>query len=235
MDMPLGENNRFHQIAPGCVQWLVKADGTILIPMYYQGPLGGPYSAVVVHAAFDGASLKYISHGDELHLAEVRGLVEPSLAFYRGKYYLTLRNDNRGYVTTSDDGLSFAPIVPWKFDDGGELGSYNTQQHWVVHSDGLFLAYTRRGANNDHITRHRAPLFLARIDAERLCVIRSTEKELMPERGVMLGNFGAAAVNENESWVTDSEFMTEGKSHPRGANGSTFSARVNWSKPNRTR
>jgi hypothetical protein len=50
----------------------------------------------------------------------------------------------------------------------------------------------------------------------------------------MLGNFGAAAVDEKESWVTDSEFILGGESHPLGANGSTFAARVKWSKPNRS-
>jgi hypothetical protein len=65
----------------------------------------------------------------------------------------------------------------------------------------LFLVFTRRGANNDHIPRNRAPLFMAQVDPEKLQVIRRTEQELIPERGVMLGNFGAAAVDENETWV----------------------------------
>ena len=151
LDMPQGDDKQFYQLAPGCTQWLVRADGTLLIPVYYQGPQGGPYSVTVVHASFDGTSLKYIGHGDELHLKDVRGLVEPSLAFFQGRYYLTLRNDLRGYVTVGDNGLNFAPMKPWRFDDGSKLGSYNTQQHWVTHSDGLFLAYTRRGAKNDHI------------------------------------------------------------------------------------
>jgi dienelactone hydrolase len=233
LDMPLGDDQRFYQLAPGCGQWLVKEDGTLLVPVYYQGPQGGPYSATVVQASFDGTTLAYMAHGDELHLQDVRGFAEPSLAFFQGKYYLTLRNDLRGYVTVSDNGLKFAPVKPWTFDNGSELGSYNTQQHWVTHSDGLFLSYTRRGANNDHITRNRAPLFMARVNPATLQVIRQTEQELMPERGVMLGNFGAAAVTENESWVTDSEFIVEGKAHPRGANGTTFAAQINWSKPNR--
>lgn len=232
-DMPMGNDNRFHQVAPGCVQWLVKSDGTLLVPIYYQGPKDGPYSATVVHAEFDGTTLKFLAHGDELRLDEVRGLVEPSLAFFQGNFYLTLRNDNRAYVTKSNDGLSFAPIQPWTFDDGTELGSYNTQQHWVVHRDGLFLAYTRRGASNDHIPRNRAPLFIARVSTEPLHVIRKTEQVLIPERGVMLGNFGAAAIDEHESWVTDSEFISGGKADPRGANGSTFAARIKWSKPSR--
>ena len=129
--------------------------------------------------------------------------------------------------------MKYAPLKPWTFDDGKDLGSYDTQQHWVPHHKALFLAYTRRGANNDHIARNRAPLFMARVDAEKLHVVRGSEKELMPERGVMLGNFGAAAIDERESWVTDSEFITNGKAHPRGANGSTFAARVIWSEPNK--
>ena len=81
-DMPMGRDDRFFQINPGCGQWLVESDGTLLVPLYYQGPHGGPYSVTVIRAAFDGATLKYLSHGDELHLNEVRGLAEPSLAFF---------------------------------------------------------------------------------------------------------------------------------------------------------
>lgn len=231
LDLPLGQGDRFFQVAPGCVQWLVKEDGTLLVPIYCQGPQAGPYFVTVVQAAFDGQTLKYQDHGDELRLEEVRGLCEPSLIQFHSRYYLTIRNDNRGYVTVSDDGLKFAPLKAWTFDDGQDLGSYNTQQHWVAHDDGLYLAYTRRGAQNDHIPRNRAPLFLARVDADKLHVLRKTEKELMPERGVMLGNFGAAKIANNEWWVTDSEFITGGKAHPRGANGSTFAARIKWKKP----
>jgi hypothetical protein len=134
--------------------------------------------------------------------------------------------------TVSHDGLHYPAIKPWTFDDGNELGSYNTQQHWLAHQEGLFLAYTRRGANNDHIPRNRAPIFLAQVDPERLCVIRTSERAIIPERGVMLGNFGAAAIDAGESWVTDAEYMAQGQVTPRGANGSVFAARVLWSKPN---
>ena len=230
LDMPQADS-KFFLVSPGCVQWLVKSDGTILLPTYYRGPSGDDYSTTVLHCRFDGETLKFLAPGDELTIQGGRGFVEPSLAFFRGKYYLTLRNDARGYVTTSDDGLKFAPYRPWTFDDGTELGSYNTQAHWLVHSDGLFLCYTRRGANNDHIPRNRAPLFIAQVDPEKLRVLRSTEKVLIPERGVMLGNFGAAAITPDEAWVTDSEYLVDGKPHPRGADGSTFVAKVRWSKP----
>lgn len=226
-------DGKFHLVAPGCTQWLVKSDGTILLPMYFKAATGNDYSATVLHCSFDGESLKYLAHGDELAFPGGRGFAEPSIAAFGGRYLLTLRNDARGYVTTSDDGLKWAAVKPWQFDDGTDLGSYNTQQHWLTHSDGLYLAYTRRGANNDHIARNRAPLFLAQVDPAKLQVIRSTEQVLMPERGVMLGNFGAASITDGESWVTDSEFILSDKPHAKGADGRTFAARVLWSRPNK--
>lgn len=138
-----------------------------------------------------------------------------------------------GYVTTSKDCFHWEPVKPWVFDDGKNIGSYNTQTHWLVHSDAIFLTYTRKGANNDHIPRNRAPLFIAQVDPINLQVMRATEQVLIPERGVMLGNFGASAITQNESWVTDAEYMVGGKIHPRGANGTVWVARVFWSKDNK--
>ena len=169
-----------------------------------------------------------------LRLDVARGLYEPSLVVFGGRYYLTLRNDERGYVSFSDDGLQFAEPKPWTFDDGAELGSYNTQQHWLAHSDALFLVYTRRGANNDHIVRNRAPLFIGQVNPKTLQVMRSSEAVLVPERGAELGNFGACAISKDESWVTVSEGMFMKDSKLRGAEGATFIARIIWSKPNRS-
>ncbi len=126
----------------------------------------------------------------------LRGLYEPSLIAFGDSYYLTMRNDVRGYASKSDDGLHFTEPIPWTFDDGMELGSYNTQQHWLAHRDGLFLVYTRRGVNNDHIVRHRAPLFIAQVDVTKLQVIRSSEKIVVPERGAELGNFGCCRIDD---------------------------------------
>jgi hypothetical protein len=63
-------------------------------------------------------------------------------------------------------------------------------------------------------------------------VIRNSERAIIPERGAMLGNFGASAIDAGESWVTDAEYMAKCLVTPRGANGSVFAARVLWSKPN---
>lgn len=223
LKMPADKKFNFSRSA--CTQWVVQDDGTLLLPIYFKADKG-PTSVTIAKCSFDGSELKYIEHGNEMSLNVVRGLCEPSIAKFQGRYYLTIRNDVKGYVTSSDDGLNFKPITPWTFDDGDELGSYNTQQHWVNNEKGLFLVYTRRGANNDHIMRHRAPLFIAQVDPERLCVIRDTEKIAVPERGTNLGNFGANPVNANESWVTTAEYMKDTKPKSRGANGSIFVGRV---------
>lgn len=160
------------------------------------------------------------------------GLHEPSLTRFGGTFFLTLRNDRQGYVTRSENGMAFEPIRPWQFDDGSELGNYNTQQHWVTHSDGLFLVYTRRGANNDHVFRHRAPLFMAQVDPDSLRVIRETERVLVPERGARLGNFGVTRVSEHETWVTVSEWMQPKGVEKHGSDGSVFVARIRWGRTN---
>jgi hypothetical protein len=180
--------------------------------------------------------LEYLEHGTELTLPGGRGFAEPSLTYSNGRYFLTLRNDDAGYVTTSEDGLHYDEPRHWTFDDGSELGNYNTQQHWLTHNDDLYLVYTRRGANNDHISRHRAPLFIAQIDTEHLCVIRESEQIAVPQRGARLGNFGIAKVNENESWIVAAEWMQTGLPDPHdcrvcekwGSDNSIFLAKVTF-------
>jgi hypothetical protein len=129
--------------------------------------------------------------------------------------------------------MHWEEIKPWLFDDGTELGSYNTQQHWVTHRDGLFLVYTRKDSSNRHIPRSRAPLFMARVDPDKLIVMKKSETVLIPERGVMMGNFGASYITDKESWVTVGENMYPPENLNRGANGSVFAARILWSQPNR--
>lgn len=229
LEMPPGEEFNFARNA--CAQWLVKPDGTLLVPLYIGRNSKERSSVTVAECRFDGTTLSHTRHGNVLRNEEVRGLCEPSLIEFQGRYFLTLRNDVRGYVSVSTDGLQFEEPRPWLFDDGTELGSYNTQQHWLAHGDGLFLVYTRRGANNDHVVRHRAPLFMAQVDPETLRVLRHTEKIVVPERGAALGNFGACAISPHESWVTVSEGMFMKNSRQRGAEGATFVARILWSRP----
>ena len=245
--MSFTDPDTFFWAGAGCTQRVDLEDGTILLPVYAtpRATEGSSfwkscYFSSVVRVAFDGTVLRQVEQGDTLSVPDPRGFCEPSLTRFQGRYFLTLRNDIRGYVARGSDGLHFDKPEPWKFDNGEELGSYNTQQHWVTHSDGLFLVYTRRGANNDHIIRHRAPLFMAQVDPDRLCVLRDTEKILVPNRGAQLGNFGTVNVSPDESWVVTSECMQgDAQNHQdlaltesRGANNRVIIARIRWNTPN---
>lgn len=153
LEMP--DRDKFNNSGAGCVQPFDMKDGTILLPISFR-PSGENFRTTVCRCSFDGEKLNYLEHGTELELNdEARGLYEFSLAHLKGNYFLTLRNDKKGFVACSKGGLHFNKYEPWIFDDGTELGSYNTQQHWVTHSNGMFLAYTRRGAGNDHVFRYR--------------------------------------------------------------------------------
>ena len=111
----------------------------------------------------------------------------------------------RAYVAKSADGINYSSHQPWKFDDGNSLGSYHTQQHWITLGGRLYLVYTRRGANNDHIMRHRAPLFIGEVDPEQLVVKRATEQIVLPENHATLGNSGVCFIDDHESWITCAE------------------------------
>jgi hypothetical protein len=81
---------------------------------------------------------------------------------------------------------------------------------------------------------------MARVDTDRLCLIRSTERPVVPERGARLGNFGICTASPEESWVVVSEWMqTTGPDHydctvceKYGSNNALFVSRIRWSKPN---
>jgi hypothetical protein len=217
----------------GCHQRFDLPNGDILLPVRYRkNPPARQYTTVVARCTFDGKTLTYRGHGTEQTLPGARGLYEPSITGFGGRYFLTMRADNSAWVARSNDGLNYEPIVEWKFDDGKVLGSYNTQQHWVTHSDSLWLVYTRKGANNDHVMRHRAPLFIAQVDPERLCVLRATERILIPEKdGADLGNFGVTDVSPQETWVVTSE--SPSAKRPPEPNH-VLLARILWAQPNKT-
>lgn len=233
LEMP--DREKFYSAGAGSVQRVDLDHGDILLPIYFKRREQADYRTTVVRCRFNGNKLTYREHGSEHTVVGGRGLYEPSLARFGDKYLLTLRNDTAGYVATSDDGLHFAAPRKWLWDDGTDLGNYNTQQHWVTRGERLYLVYTRRGANNDHVFRHRAPLFIARVDPATLRVIRSTEQILVPERGARLGNFAVTDVNDRETWVTVAEWMqTKGPNvvirpdNKYGADNSVYVARIIW-------
>ena len=240
LEMPPG----FFNAGAGSTQRYDMPDGEILLPIYFIKPEGGsdkPYFghnfSTVLRCSFDGETLTYLEHGTELTHPDSRsGLCEPSIAYAAGRYFLTLRNYVAAHVAVSNDGLHYGEPIPWLFDDGSELGNYDTQQHWITYGDDLYLVYNRRGANNDHVYNHRAPLFIAQVDTEKLRVIRETERVLVPEHGARLGNFGVTRISENETWVVVSEWMqTTAPDHhdcrvceKYGSNNSIFLAKVRF-------
>jgi len=231
----------FKNCGAGSTQRVDLPNGDILLPVYGRDEkggtelFGGTHFVVIVKFSFDGKTLTYKEHGNFMTVDVARGFVEPSLGLVDGKYFLTIRNDEKGYVACSDDGMNFSEPVPWAFDTGDEIGNYNTQQHWVTVANKLFLVYTRKGLNNDHIFRHRAPIVIARFDSEKLCLIRESEQVLVPERGARLGNFGVTEISDTEAWVVVSEWMqgikgTEGdpaELEEHGSDNSIFIARIN--------
>ena len=190
----------------GNTQRVDLPDGDILLPVRYQRhPESYNYTSVVVRCGFDGETLTYKKHGSELNIPQDRGLYEPSLTEFGGRFFLTLRADHSAFVTSGTDGIHFDPIQEWKFDDGEPLGNYNTQQHWVTVGGGLFLIYTRKGADNDHVFRHRAPLFIGQVNPKTLRVMRATERVVLPENHATLGNSGVCRISDKESWITCGE------------------------------
>ena len=193
------------QFCPLCLpQWLVDSDGTLLVPFYFGPNARSPWRVTVVRLAFDGDALAYREQGDEMSQPEGRGLAEPSIGYCQGKYFLTIRHDLRAYVTVGTDGLHFAPIVSWRFDDNADLGSYNTQQHWLVHGDGLFLIYTRRAQQRPNLSE-LVPLFM-RASRRRAAACHPRHGAGAHSGARMcLGNFGAATINAEQAWVTASD------------------------------
>jgi len=205
LEMP--DDDKFFNSGAGCVQRVDLPSGEILLPItFYDGKL--PYrSFTVLRCAFDGENLTYLEHGTEHILLRKRGFLEPSLVEFGGEYFVTLRaGDGWGYVSSSSDGLNYKEPRPWTWDDGTELATGDTQQHWLKLKDKLFLVYTRVTPDNSHVFRHRAPLFMAEVDPKRLCLIRNTEVVLVPERGARLGNFQVTQLPD-KAIVTVSEWM----------------------------
>jgi hypothetical protein len=195
-------------------------------------------SAAGVICAFDGNTLRIRRVGEELKHRHGRGLLEPSVTQFQGRFYVTLRaEDGHGYVATSPDGLEWTEKKPWSWDDGELLTMSTTQQHWLTHSDALYLVYTRKHATNVNVMRWRAPLFLCQVDPVSLQLIQATERIVFPLRGdgvnqaqdvARMGNFHVAPAAPRESWVTVGETLPT-----RGWRGDTLLARIRWKTPNR--
>lgn len=233
MQMPEKDHAGHPIIEPnaGCHQRHDLPSGDILLPVRYRAdPKKRVYTTIVARCTFDGETLTYREHGSEHSISIPRGLYEPSVCAFKGRFFLTMRGEENGHVTRSQDGLHYQPTAEWKFDDGTPLLSANAQQHWITHGEKLYLTYSRQGANNDHVFRSRAPVFIAEVDPDQLHILRATEQILIPESGVDLtGGFAPVDVNENETWVISSEMaFPEAR---KDENNRVLLAKILWSQP----
>lgn len=220
-----------------CGQRVVLPEGDILLAFTYGNAKTKPRSVSSVICSFDGETLAVKQVSKEITHDKGRGLLEPSLAQFKDKFFLTIRaEDNRGYVCASDDGLKWTPKQPWMWDDGEPLTMSTTQQHWLAHSDALFLVYTRKDATNANVIRWRAPLWMAQVDPGSLRLVRDSESVVLPlmgdgvndpDRVALMGNFDATNASRDESWVTAGEWQPK-----NGVRGDLLMARIRWNKPN---
>ncbi|HMY73212.1 MAG TPA: exo-alpha-sialidase, partial [Blastocatellia bacterium] len=197
------------------------------------------YAVTSLLCSFDGKELKIKRVGTTLNNTVKRGLLEPQLTVFDNRYLMTIRaEDGFGYVSTSTDGLTWSPAESWKWDNGEPLAMSTTQQHWLTHSEGLFLSYTRKAEANANVMRWRAPLYLAEVDRKTLRLIRSTEQTVFPLAGDGIndpthvphyGNFHVNKVNAQESWILAGEVI------PANFRGDMLLARIRWNRPNRAK
>jgi lysophospholipase L1-like esterase len=226
-----------HIYTNNCGQRVILPNGNVQMSFTF-GPEATNRMVAGVHTTFDGQRLKIKEVGAALHNPKGRGLLEPSVTQFDKTFWMTMRaEDDRGYVSVSNDGLTWEEKKAWAWEDGTPLDMSTTQQHWLTHSDGLFLVYTRKDASNENVIRWRSPLWVAQVDMQKRCLIKSTERTVLPLVGdgvndadhvALMGNFNVTNVSEDESWITVGEWM------PRaGYKGDVLLARIRWSRPNR--
>jgi len=163
---------------------------------------------VCVRYRFTNQGLEIVKAGVPIDCPELnRGLLEPVLTRFQGKFYLTIRSDEKGMFCQSNDGLEFVPPTIWCWEDGSPIGNKNTQQHWINLGDRLYLSYTRENGANNHVFRNRAPIYSARFDVTKGCLIADTEFPLLPELGARMGNFETISSGEGSVFLIGAEWM----------------------------
>ncbi len=179
---------------------------------------------------FDGKELTIKNRGEVFtHNTHDYGFVEPSGTRYKGLNYMTLRgNDGNAHVCTSKDGLHWSDPIPWKWDDGSAMPTRQTMTKFVTHNKALYLVYTRITPDNQDVFRSRAPLFMAQIDPEKLCLLRSTERVIFENRGFPIGNFNVFDYSPDETWIRVAEWDRTGKN----IDCNILLARIIWSEKN---
>ena len=220
----------------GSSQFVILPNGDLIIPVSFRPKERNDFAVTTLLCSFDGKTIKVKKVGVELNNTVKRGLLEPQLIKLGKLYYLTIRaEDGYGYVSTSTDGLNWSKPTAWAWDNGAALTMSTTQQHWLVHSDALYLVYTRQAEVNANVMRWRAPLYLAQVDRATMRLIQNTERVVFPLVGDGIndpahvphyGNFHVANISPQESWITAGEVILA------NFRGDMLLARVRWVKRN---
>ncbi len=208
----------------GSGQCVILENGNVIIPVTGMLPDGKRCLSAAAEFSFDGETLSFLREGNRLLPpdGEPRGIYEPSICRLGDGFYMTLRSDLRGYVCRSEDGLSYSEPKPWAFSDGEPLPTYNTQSHFFTLGGELYLVYTRKAGFNDHVFRHRAPLFCAKVNRETLTLDRESEFIAVPERGARLGNFCAGNFSADRAFVMAAEWMQPVGCEKYGSDNAVF-------------
>lgn len=208
----LGEDNAVWSLS---AQVAILEDGKMLIPAMVSkyDDDSFEFKVVVQLCDFDGKKITVLKHSELFSHPVGRGLIEPSLFEYHGRYYLTIRaEDNRAYYSISSDGITWSPIQAWGWEDGTLLEMSSTQQHWATLSGKLYLLYTRRNGENDAAFRWRIPVYIAEvaISDNNLSIKQETEQVVFGPLGEygkchLIGNFQPLQLSENELLVAAGE------------------------------
>ena len=218
-------------MSAGCSQRYTLPNGDVLVPVTLKTDRPD-HSVSTLLCSFDGLELKEKQLGNILKLPVKRGLLEPSLTKADGRFWLTIRaEDDRGHFAVSRDGLSWGELETHRFDDGSPLVTSTTQQHWITHSSGLYLSYTRKDVVNEKIFRWRTPTYMAMFDTKRKLLIKDTERVLVPMDGAaMHGNFHVTNISARETLVTLGDSLVD-----KPFRGDTFVTTIRWRRDNRAR
>ncbi len=197
-------------MSAGCGQRLTMPNGDVLVPVAMLAQ-GVARTVSTMLCAFDGETLTPRRMGTILSLPIKRGLLEPSLTRFAGQYWMTIRSeDDRAHYAVSRNGLDWGKLETWRYDDGEELVTSSTQQHWVRHREALFLAYTRRDASNLNVLRWRTPTYLAEVDTKRGVLLRGTERIVVPRDGdAMHGNFHVTHISRRETVISLGDLVVD--------------------------
>lgn len=215
-------------MSAGCGQRWTFPNGDVLVPIAMLAS-GEARTVSTLLCSFDGETLTPKRIGRILALPVRRGLLEPSLTRFGGKFWMTLRSeDERAHWVSSANGLDWSPLRTWTYDDGEPLVTSSTQQHWIRHREALFLAYTRRDPGNLKILRWRTPTFLAQFDTRRGVLLRSTESILVPRDGdAMHGNFHVTTISPRETVISLGDLIVD-----TPFRGDTLLTTIRWRRDN---